>query len=84
MTPLNIILANSRIAVKRFIEIQKFLEDYFEIKQNPSLKKEFLEKNTETINIIRAIEQSGQGMWYYNQNQIQRMKIQKNEFKSKP
>ena len=52
--------------------------------KNPSLKKEVGDKNNETIKIIQAIEQSGQGMWYYNQNQIQRMKIQKNEFKFKP
>ena len=66
MTPLNIILANSRIAVKRFIEVQKYLDEYFEMIQNPSLKKEVGDKNTETIKIIQAIEQSGQGMWYYN------------------
>jgi hypothetical protein len=66
MTPLNIILANSRIAVKRFIEVQKYLDEYFEMIQNPSLKKKVGDKNTETIKIIQAIEQSGQGMWYYN------------------
>ena len=63
---MNIILANSRIAVKRFIEVQKYLDEYFEMIQNPSLKKEVGDKNTETIKIIQAIEQSGQGMWYYN------------------
>ena len=59
MTPLNIILANSRIAVKRFIEVQKYLDEYVEMIQNPSLKKEVGDKNTETIKIIQAIEQSG-------------------------
>ena len=70
MTPLNIILANSRIASKRFLEVQKYLDEYFEMIKNPGLKKEVGEKNNETIKIIQAIEQSGQGMWYYNQNQI--------------
>ena len=34
-----------------------------------------------TLNMISAIEQSTQALWYYNQSQIQRMKISKNNFK---
>jgi hypothetical protein len=75
MTPLNIILANSKILIKRFKELQKYLDELFDIKKNQQLKQEVAARNEETIKIIQAIEQSGQGMWYYNQNQIQRMKI---------
>ena len=31
--------------------------------------------------MIELIKDSGQLMWFYNQSQIQRMKIKKNEFK---
>jgi hypothetical protein len=35
----------------------------------------------ETLRMLQAIQFSGQAMWFYNTNQIQRMKIRKNEFK---
>jgi len=57
MTPLNCILANSRIVYRRFSE----LTDPFE--QDKQVKV----KNEETLKIIKAIQQSGQSMWYYNQ-----------------
>ena len=59
MTPLNIILANSKIAIKRFKELMKFLEELFELKQDNALKQEVEVRNQETIKIIQAIHQSG-------------------------
>ena len=49
-------------------------------KFGPQTTLEFERENMETYSVIQAIKNSGQLMWYYNQNQIQRMKIKKNEF----
>ena len=38
------------------------------------------EKNKNTLGLVEAIKHSGLIFKYYNQNQIQRMKIKKNEF----
>ena len=41
-------------------------------------------KVIDSIRFLQAIQQSGWIMYYYNLNQIQRMKIRKNEFKVTP
>ena len=41
-------------------------------------------KVVDSIRFLQAIQQSGKIMYYYNLNQIQRMKIRKNEFKLTP
>jgi hypothetical protein len=83
MTPLNCILANSKIVYKRFKENFELLEKYFLMIGDLEGAKKMQIRGEETLKILKAIEQSGQAMWFYNQNQIQRMKIKKNEFKSK-
>ena len=83
MTPLNCILANSKIVLKRFRENFELLEEYYKVIQDPEGAKKMKIRGDETLKILRAIEQSGQAMWFYNQNQIQRMKIRKDEFISK-
>ena len=37
-------------------------------------------KNLQAKMLINAVDFSAKSMWYYNLNQIQRMKIRKNEF----
>jgi hypothetical protein len=37
MTPLNIILSSSSIIIQRFIELQKFVLEYFKLKRNEEL-----------------------------------------------
>jgi hypothetical protein len=76
MTPLNSILGNSGILLKRFYEMQNKLIEYDQAWINNL-------KNEETLKLLKAVHQSGQAMSYYNQNQIQRMKIEKNEFQVK-
>ena len=73
MTPLNSILGNSQIVIKRFLELHQTLIVYDDTWVDN-------QKNDETLKLLIAIKQSGQAMSYYNQNQIQRMKIEKNEF----
>ena len=34
----------------------------------------------ETLKLVKMINQSGKLMHYYNSNQIERMKVEKNEF----
>ena len=72
MTPLNCILTTSKIALKRVIELMKLVQ------------QENSTRNLETIQMLQNINQSGQLMFYYNSNQIERMKIEKSEFRPKP
>jgi hypothetical protein len=65
MTPLNSILANSKIVIKRF--------------ENMNMNSP---ENLETIALLKSIKFSGKIMWYYNKNQITKMKINKQEFQS--
>jgi hypothetical protein len=65
MTPLNSILGNSKIVIKR-------IEDLF--------KHELTVQNLETMGLLNSIKFSGKIMWYYNKNQIAKMKINKQEF----
>ena len=39
--------------------------------------------NPETLKLLKCVKQGGQILWYFNQNQIQKMKIKKGEFKIK-
>lgn len=41
------------------------------------------QEHKETKVLIKSVESSGKIMWFYNQNQIQRMKIRKGDFYSK-
>jgi hypothetical protein len=81
MTPLNCILAQSKIVAKRYMEALKIILEYFRQRNDEQGLKQAEFNGMETLGILRAIEQSGQAMWFYNTNQIQRMKIKKNEFK---
>ena len=54
MTPLNSILSNSNICYKRFLELAI-----------SAPQKDHL-KNTESLHILKAINQSGQIMFFYN------------------
>jgi len=36
------------------------------------------------MKLISSVEQSGKAMWYFNTNQIQRMKIKQNLFRVTP
>ena len=49
--------------------------------QNRLMRLEDTPTNRETFKLAMAIHQSAFSMWYYNQNQICRMKIQKCQFK---
>ena len=75
MTPLNSILANSKIVEKRLEDLCKFSDLY----TDQANKRE----NKETKVLLESIKFSGKIMWYYNRNQIQKMKIKKGEFESK-
>ena len=59
----------------------QLLKEYFKLTKDENGMKQQEIKGKETLKILQAIEQSGQAMWFYNTNQIQRMKIRKNEFK---
>ena len=37
-------------------------------------------EHSETKNLIKSIESSGKIMWFYNKNQIEKMKIRKGDF----
>ena len=63
MTPLNSIIGNSKIAYNRFLELHGIVE-----KLKESKDMDILNKNKETLMIIRSISQSGNTMWFYNQN----------------
>lgn len=55
MTPLNSILSNSNICYKRFLEL------LIDAPENNL-------KNNESLQILKAINQSGQIMYFYNQS----------------
>ena len=74
MTPLNSILGNSNILMKRFIEMQQELVSFDPGRENSI-------RDVETLVLLKAINQSGLAMQLYNQNQIQRMKIEKKQFR---
>jgi hypothetical protein len=57
MNPLNCILGNSKIVLKRFMQITKQLDSTDKV-----------EYNEETIKILNSINFAGQIMWYYNLN----------------
>ena len=68
MNPLNCILINSNIIQKRFLALTS----------NPASSDP--KTNEDTLRMMLAIEQCSKGLWYFNQNQIQKMKIRKGEF----
>ena len=75
---------NSKIIQSRFKEMQREHLHELNLNKNYSNNKNQIDKrNEETVQIINSITYSGQIMWFYNQNQIQRMKIDKNEFRVK-
>lgn len=59
MTPLNSILGNSQIVIKRFLELHQTLIVYDDTWVDN-------QKNDETLKLLIAIKQSGQAMSYYN------------------
>ena len=75
MTPLNCILANSKIIQKRVCALIEFNE-MFDRSVNT-------QEHKETKVLIKSVESSGKIMWFYNKNQIERMKIKKGDFSSK-
>ena len=77
MTPLNCILANSRIVRQR-------IKQLIDVAEEVAGDKESVESrgHQQTIQLLNAIEFSGQIMQLYNKNQIQRMKIRKGDFES--
>jgi hypothetical protein len=56
MTPLNCILANSKIVLKRFKENFELLEEYYKVIQDPEGAKKMKIRGDETLKILRAIE----------------------------
>ena len=62
MTPLNIILASAKMVFKRHKEYRVILETHFE--QAGNNRK--LTAVKDTSKIIQAIDQSGEGMYFYN------------------
>ena len=75
MTPLNSILGNSGIILD---DLRKVVSDS-NLKQRSS--DPILVKVIDSIRFLQAIQQSGKIMYFYNLNQILRMKINKNEYK---
>jgi hypothetical protein len=69
MTPLNSIIGNSQISRSKIVELFEEL-----MKTNRVLstkrKNEITDGYAETLKLVRAIQQSGIQMWFYNQNQI--------------
>ena len=62
MTPLNSILANSKIVYRRFQEIKRFQENILKVEsiiQKDDEYEKTKRKNEETLRILKAIQQSG-------------------------
>jgi len=75
MTPLNNILNSCKLIYYRYAE---FLKNHEE-SMNPQDINDF---NFSQV-MIKSVEHSGKLLYYYNCNQLQRMKICKNEFEPK-
>lgn len=71
-TPLNNILTGSKLVEKSIDELINFQEERFGLQNK--------QQNDQTRIMIRSIEQSGRILKFFNDNQIQRMKIKKGEF----
>ena len=67
MTPLNSILSNTKIVYNTLLQMMQ--DGRFE--------------DRDSLKMLGAVQQSGMIMWYFNQNQIQRMQINKNQFHQK-
>ena len=80
MTPLNCILGTSALLVNRMSQLHLMLKDNFTKLGMDDQIQTLTKKNDETLNMINSVNQSAQVMWFYNRNQIQRMKIKKKEF----
>ena len=78
MTPLNSIISNSQMVLRRILEFHEAVEEKLLRSKDPKMI-ELVEKSKETMFFTRAITQSGMLMWFYNTNQIMRMKIRKQE-----
>lgn len=80
MTPLNSILGNSNLVRDQIQQslagLMKKVENLLNLEELPNMIKGM----HENITLISAVQQSGMVMYYYNMNQITRMKIRKNEF----
>jgi hypothetical protein len=93
MTPLNPIISNISINKQRLIGLYK---EVLGINEGPSsqiervsvnLLQQILQRRPESMQALQqsiSIEQSTKGIWYYNTNQIQRMKIIKNQMEINP
>ena len=68
MTPLNCILAQTKIVSKRYLEAMQLLKEYFKIIKDENSNKKQDIKGKETLKILQAVEQSGLAMWFYNTN----------------
>ena len=55
MTPLNSIIGNSNIVLRRFLEIHNFAEKLMKNLQDETTKQKMNTKNTETFLIIKSI-----------------------------
>ena len=77
MTPLNSILGNSTVLIDEFQKI------FTENRSGLISSEDCVRKMVENLRFLQAIQQSGKIMYYYNLNQIYRMKIRKNEFKTR-
>jgi hypothetical protein len=68
MTPLNCILAQSKVVGKRIAVNHALLKEYFVMKKDLVGLKQQEITDLETYKMVQAIEQSGKCMWYYNTN----------------
>ena len=72
MNPLNNILANSDLVHNRLYKLMQLCE-------LSRIDMPFNQK--ETLKLSKAVKQSATCLWYFTQNQIQKMKIRKGDFK---
>ena len=84
MNPLNCILGNSKIIYKRLLEMNReFVSLVDTCKPKGGNYQNIIDKHDETVGILNSITHAGQIMWFFNQNQIEHMKMSKDDFKIK-
>ena len=69
MTPLNCIINNSKLVHDQLAEI---------VRNHPTISRSRV--FNQTLLMLDSVNQSGMILFYFNQNQIQRMKIKQNQF----
>lgn len=80
MTPLNSIINNSKIVQEYNLTCKIRLSDLVNEQLLPPHLSQMVKGIDNNMTFLRAIQQSGQTMHYYNLSQLMRMKIRKNQF----